>query len=228
MKILIRSISKCILAASLWSAAGGLVFAQAHGTGVFRARLTLPVQMVQPNPAAFDKVIRKTLNNSDIVNLALGRPLTTRVNPKTEVLAAEVTYESHSNAPNSQLIVYDETQNGQAGVVAVVATLQTLDWQNAYERTLNAGFGIGTGTINATTNGTPAQNGFIASAFQGAASCSGRHLFSVGESHATPLARGSVEGHLKFVYTDSKGTHNFDGYIVNGVGTVSGHPIGGW
>jgi hypothetical protein len=168
------------------------------------------------------------LNNTSIINLALGRPMSTKVNAKTEVLAAEVFFESHSNAPQSQLIVYDPTQNGEAGIRVVVATLQTLDWQNAYENTINTGFGIATGTINATTLGTPAQNGFLTSTFYGGGAGSGKHLFSVGDAKASPKANITVHSHIKFVYTDSKGAHNFDGIISSGVGSLSGKPIGGW
>ena len=202
-------------------------FGQFHDVGVFNVKLSLPAQMVVVGQQS-DTISRLTLDNTAIVNLALGRPMGTKLNTKTEVLAAAVSFESHSNAPLSQLVVYDTTKNGQAGVVAVVATLQTLNWQNAYENTLNAGFGFATGTINATTLGTPAQNGFQASTFQGGGSGSGKHLFSVGDANAAPKATVTVSGQAKFIYTDSKGTHTFDGLFVNGTGGLSGKPIGGW
>ena len=201
--------------------------AQFHDAGVFKATLVLPAQMVVIGVDA-DTVSHITLNNTTIVNLALGRPLATKVDPKTEILAAVAYFESHSNAPLSKLVVYDPTKNGQAGIRAVVATLQTLTWQNAYENTINTGFGFAVGTINATTLGSPAQNGFLTSAFSGGGSASGKHLFSVGDANASPKATVSIEGQAKFVYTDATGTHNFDGIFVGGKGTVSGKPIGGW
>lgn len=202
-------------------------FAQFHDVGVFKVKLTLPAQMVVVGQQS-DTISRVTLDNNAIVNLALGRPMGTKVDAKKEILAAAVSFESHSNAPLSQLVVYDTTQNGQAGVVAVVATLQTLNWQNAYEKTINSGFGFATGTIHATTLGSPAQNGFLASPFEGGGTGSGKHLFSVQDKNASPKAAITVSGQAKFVYTDSKGTHAFDGLFVNGTGSLSGKPIGGW
>lgn len=202
-------------------------FGQFHDVGVFKVTINLPAQMAVVGQQS-DTITRFTLNNTAIVNLALGRPMNTKLNAKTEVLAAAVSFESHSNAPLSQLVVYDPTQNGQAGVRAVVATLQTLNWQNAYENTINTGFGLATGTINATTLGTPAQNGFLTSTFQGGGSGSGKHLFSVGDANASPKGTASIQANVKFVYTDSGGTHNFDGLVAAGTASLAGKPIGGW
>ena len=202
-------------------------FGQFHDVGVFKVKLSLAAQMVVVGQQS-DTISRVTLDNNAIVNLALGRPLSTKVDAKKEVLAAAASFESHSNAPLSQLVVYDTTQNGQAGVVAVVATLQTLNWQNAYENTINTGYGYATGTINATTLGNPMLNGFHTSTFVGGGAGSGKHLFSVGDANASPKATINVSGQAKFVYTDAQGTHNFDGLFVNGAGSLSGKPIGGW
>jgi len=227
MKSLTRCFRFLIAAVGLATVSCLPAFGQFHNTGVFAVTMNLPAQMVVVGVQS-DTVTQITLNNTAIVNLALGRPINTKLNSKTEVLAAAATFESHSNAPQSQLIVYDPTQNGEAGVRVVVATLQTLDWQNAYENTINTGFGIATGTINATTLGNPAQNGFLISTFTGGGSGSGKHLFSVGDAKAAPKANITVHSHIKFVYTDSKGTHNFDGIIANGLGSLAGKPIGGW
>jgi len=229
MQAFLRLIKIQVIVGALLCAAAPAAMAQFHSPGVFRVQLSLPAEMVVKGTGAnFDTIARITLNDADIVNLVFGRPLTTKVNAKTEVLAAEVWFESTNSAPRSQLIIYDTTQNGQAGVRAVVATLQTLEWQNAYENIVNSGFGMATGVINATTNGTPALNGFLASPFDGAGSGLGKHLFNVGDAHASPVASVSIHAHLNFVYTDTKGTHHFNGFVFAGTGSLSGPPIGGW
>lgn len=229
MKRSIHCVCQLVVILAILCAARSTGQAQTHETGVFNAKLTLPAQMVVVGTGPdYDKVVRKTLKNNDLINLALGRPLSTKVNPKTEVLAAAVSYESASNAPLSQLIVYDPTQNGQAGVRTVVATLQSLEWQNAYGPSLNTGFGVASGTILATTLGNPAENGFLASAFSGGGTGAGKHLYIVGDEKASPVASVFIQSHLKFVYTDTQGTHSFDGFVVNGTARLSGKPIGGW
>lgn len=229
MKRSIQLICQLALSLAFLCAARSTGLGQTHETGVFNAKLMLPAQMVVLGEGPeYDKVVKKTLKNNDIINLALGRPLSTKVNPKTEVLAAAVSFESPSNAPLSQLIVYDPTQNGQAGVVTVVATLQTLEWQNAYGSKVNSGFGVASGTFEATTLGFPSQNGFLASTFTGSGSATGKHLYIVGDEKASPVATAFIKSHLKFVYTDTQGTHNFDGFVVNGTARLSGKPIGGW
>lgn len=229
MKRLIRLSSRFVLSLAILCAARSVGLAQTHDVGVFKATLSLPAQMVVIGTGPdYDKVVRKTLKNNDIINLALGRPLTTKVNVKTEVLAAAVSYESPTNAPVSQLVVYDPTQNGQAGVVTVVATLQTLEWQNAYGPGVNTGFGVASGTFLATTLGNPVENGFHASTFTGSGSGAGKHLYIVSDEKAAPVGTASIHSHLQFVYTDTQGTHDFDGYVVSGTARISGKPIGGW
>ncbi len=224
-----QAFKSLFIVAAVFCAATPAAFAQFHSAGVFRVQLSLPAEMVVRGTGQnFDTIATKKLTDADIVNLAFGRPLGTVVNPKTEVLGAEIWFESTNGAPQSKLIIYDTTKNGQAGVRVVVATLQTLEWQNAYEANLNSGFGMASGMFNATTNGTPAKNGFLASPFQGAGYGLGKHLFTVGDAHASPTASVSVEAHLNFVYTDTKGTHAFNGFVVAGTGTLSGTPIGGW
>jgi hypothetical protein len=229
MKAFLRLIKFQVIFAALLCAAVPAAMAQYHSAGVFKVQLSLPVKMVVKGTGAnYDTISLMTLNNADIVNLVFGRPLTTKINAKTEVLAAEVWFESTNSAPQSELIIYDTTQNGQAGVRMVVATLQTLQWQNAYEKAVNTGFGVATGMFNATTSGNPTLDGFLASPFEGSGSGLGAHLFNVGDAHAAPAATVSIHAQMNFVYTDAKGTHHFNGFVVAGTGSLSGHPIGGW
>lgn len=176
-------------------------------------------------PVLKGTIVKKTLTGNELVNLSLGRPLTTKLNAKTEVLALNATFETHGQAPESQLVVYDTTKNGAAGISLVLAEYGTLDWQNAYFNATNSGFGVSTGSFAA---GGDALNGVSASDFQGAGVASGKHLYLVTDPKASPLGTAALQGHLKFVYTDTKGTHNFDGIYLKGTGRVAGRPIGGF
>lgn len=170
-------------------------------------------------------IVKKTVTGTDLVNLTLGRPLGTKLDTKKEVLAQNATFETHGQRSESQLVIFDTTKNGSAGISKVLAEYGTLDWQNAYGDFTNSGFGLATGTLLA---GGTAQNGLSDSSFQGAGAASGKHLFSVGDKNASPVATAIIQGRLKFVYTDAKGAHNFDGIYVKGTGRVSGKPIGGY
>lgn len=196
-------------------------------TGVFNVKILLPVLEVQVNPE-IDKILTHKLANDDIVNLALGRPLDTKLNKETEVLAAVVTFETEGEPPVSQLVVYDTTKSGEDGIVAVVGTMDMLEWQIAYLSKDKSGFGLSRGKINATTHGTPAQNGFKESIVQGAGKCSGKYLVPLEEADAAPKGVVMIQGHVKYVYTDGQGTHTVDGFVTNGLGKISGKPIGGW
>jgi hypothetical protein len=197
-------------------------------TGVFNVKILLPVLEVQVNPE-IDKVLTHKLANDDIVNLALGRSLDTKVDKETEVLAAAVTFETEGEPPVSQLVVYDKTKTGKDGIVAVVGTMDMLEWQTAFLNKGRSGFGLARGKINATTLGTPAQNGFQESMVQGAGKCSGKFLFALkDDSDASPKGVVMIQGHVKYVYTDGQGLHTVDGFVTNGLGKISGKPIGGW
>jgi hypothetical protein len=176
-------------------------------------------------PGKQGTIVKKTVTGTDLVNLTLGRPLSTKLNAETEVLALNATFETHGQPPQSEVVIYDSTKNGAAGITQVLAAYGTLDWQNAYLNSTNSGFGVATGTIKAA--GT-AQNGLSDSDFQGAGAAAGKHLYIVHDANASPTATGVIQGHLKFVYTDATGTHNFDGIYLKGTGHVSGKPIGGY
>lgn len=176
-------------------------------------------------------IVKKTLAGNDIVNLALGRPLGTKVNTKTEVLALDATFETSGTTPRSHLVIYDTTQNGQAGIKNVLSESGPLFFQNLGVRSSNSGFGFSDGTL--VTSGS-AQNGLFDSNFQGAGTGSGKHLrydpntFQIIEKDISSVGSAFLQGELKFIYTDTKGTHNFDGIYIKGSSRVSGTPIGGY
>jgi hypothetical protein len=213
---------------SSWSLAAALTFgllvprlAFATDFVVYNATFKAVLQMVTDD----DVVITRKLGNNEIINLALGRPLTTKVDKKTEVLAGVGTYADHAN--ESKLIVFDPSQNGVAQIKVVVATLSALEFNNAYLPSKSSGTGFGTATFAATTLGTPAQNGFLLSTIQGGGSGSGPHDPFVDGDHKIS-GKGDCHGRIKFNYTDGTGTHVFDGFVLKCQGKASGKAIGGF
>jgi hypothetical protein len=188
---------------------------------VYSASIKLALQMVTDD----DVFVTRKLGNNEIINLALGRSLTTKIDKKTEVLAASGTYADH--VMESKLIVFDPSQNGLAQIKAVVGTLTALDFANAYLPSKSAATGFGSATFVATTLGTPAQNGFLLSPIQGGASgAAGHDPFAAGT--AKIAGKGTLQGRVRFNYTDATGTHLFDGVVLKGQGKLSGKPIGGF
>jgi hypothetical protein len=186
---------------------------------VYSATFKLVLQMVTPD----DVVVTRKLGNAEIINLALGRPLTTKVDKKTEVLAGVGSYSDH--ADESRLIVFNPSQNGIAQITETVGTLTALDFSNAYLPSKSAGTGFGTAVFAATTLGNPAQNGFLLSTVHGGGTGSGGHdPFATGTAKIS--GKGDLHGRIRFNVTDAGGTQLFDGFIVKGQAKVSGKSIG--
>ena len=119
---------------------------------VWKAALSLQLQV--PGPSG--SVITRKLSNSDVINLALGRPLTTKPDKKTEIVA--LAGDASTPGPASQLVIFNPT------TLAVVTKIWTL---NNFILVNNPDFSVDFVATNAsfvaTTLGTPAQDGFLAS-----------------------------------------------------------------
>ncbi|HEY2387761.1 MAG TPA: hypothetical protein VGK30_12430 [Candidatus Binatia bacterium] len=192
---------------------------------VYKASLKLVVQRVEIGQGgAFDTFVTKKLGNAELINLALGRPLDTKIDPKTEILAGAGTFSA--DAAQSKLIVFDPTQNGVAQIKATIGTVSTLDFTHAYLASKSQGAGFGTAVVAATTAGDPNSNGFLQSTFFCNGAGSGTHD-GVG-GNAKVSGKGSGTGRLMFKFTDQSGTHTFDGIVAKSEGKVSGKPIGGF
>lgn len=212
-----------LLAVSALALLPGARHAHATDFYVYNVTLKLVAEMVVVGMEA-DVIVKRKLGNADIINLALGRPLGTKIDKNTEVLAGAGTY--LSDAAESKLIVFDPSQNGVAQIKAVVGTLSTLDIDAAYLASKSQGSGIGSGVLATTTLGNPAQNGFLTSTFNGVGSGSGTHDPFGGNSKVS--GKGTGSGRLRFNFTDGGGTQLFDGIVVKAEGKVSGKPIGGF
>lgn len=179
---------------------------------IFAIKVSLPVNVVVGG-----QIVQRTLKENDIVNLALGRPLGTKVDKNTEVLAAAVgAYEIVG-----QVIVANPTQNGLAQVTTVVAEPTSLDVEKAYLNSGRQGLGTATGTVVATTLGNPALNALLTSTLWGGAGGKGK-----GFESGSASVKGSIAGRLSFRVTENGQTTTFAGFIVNGKGKVSGKPLG--
>lgn len=209
----------------------GLSLALAPGSAraavlyVYKASMTLPATMVIVRPMEdTDLIVNRKLGSKEAINLALGRPLGTKVDGKTEILAAAITFEPPSMAPIARLIVFDPSQNGLAQQKVIVAKLTNLDYATAYLSSKSQGLGIATAEIQATTLGDPAHDGFLLSTLQGGSVQSGAHIISTGNPKLSH--KGSLQGRLRFVTTDGGTTTPFDGFVVKGQFKFSGGFIG--
>jgi hypothetical protein len=188
---------------------------------VFKAGVSLKATMIVQQPSqATDLFIVRKVGPKELVNLALGRPLGSKVDSKTEILGFAVTFAE--DAQLSKLIVFDPTQNGIAQVKATVAHLTALDFAPGFKTSSIAGAGIATIAIDATTLGNPAQNGLLASTLNGAGLASGPFGFG---TITKGSGKGIVTGRLRFNVSDG-GRSPFDGYVTEGKVKGSGKPIG--
>jgi hypothetical protein len=181
---------------------------------VFPVKISLPVRMVEvgTDPGS---IVEKKLTQKDVVNLALGRPLGTKVDKKTEILAvAGARFEE--NIQKGRLIVFDPSQNGLAQIKVVVAQPIVIDREVALLEKGEQGQGTMTGQVLEV--GDPGENGLHATI--GWVSGDGKRKEDKG------TFKGIVAGRVSFNTTENGQTKTFSGYVVNGKVSVSGKPIG--
>lgn len=185
---------------------------------VFKAGAVLPVATVIEQPAApTDLFITRKLGPNQLINLALGRPLETKVDAKTEILAVAITFAE--DAQLSKVIVFDPSQNGAAQVKATIAHLDTIELARGYKSNGQSGSAAATIAVQATVLGAPAQNGFLASTLHGAGSGGGPFGFGTPEKGA---GKGIVTGRLRFHVAGGL----FDGIVTQGKVKASGKRLG--
>jgi hypothetical protein len=182
---------------------------------VFPVKISITIDMVEGG-APTDRIVKKTLKEKDLVNLALGRPLGTKVDKKTEVLAVALA----RSEPDTQgkAIVFDPSQNGLAQITTIVALPTVLDRETAYLGSKRQGQGTLTGEVQETTLGNPAMNALHSTTIWGGGG---------GTSSGAKISmKGVVAGRMSLTMTENGQTTTFAGFIVNGKGKVSGKPIG--
>ncbi len=180
---------------------------------VVKASLSLDVQFqgldAQSNPVV--KV--QKLSTNDIINLALGRSLSTKPDKNTEVLALAA--DDSTPGLGSLLVVFNP--NTQAFTTNVwtqsnVTLLANQDFSGAV-------VAIATLTIPQTTLGSPSLNGFLQSTLS--AGGSGK-----GENGAKGAAK-SLSGTINFKFTDANNvTTTINGIVIAGKFKAGGKSLG--
>lgn len=184
---------------------------------VFPVKISLPVRSVIIH-FDIDEVVKTTLKEKELVNLALGRPLKSKVDKKTEVLAIALTTEAPSTSPRAQLIVFNPSQSGVAAVTAVVAAATELDFDFVPG---GRGQGTVTAVIQQTTHGNPAENALNPTTVLATGAGTIGALVPPGLGTAVAL-QGAVAGRVSFTTQTSP----ISGFIVGGKAKVSGKVLG--
>ena len=183
--------------------------ADAEEFAIVALKVSLPVNVVVGS-----QIVQRTLKEKDLVNLALGRPLGTKVDKKTEVLAVAF----NADDAVGSAIVCNPSQNGLAQITTTVAEPTSKDLEKAYiSQGVSKAYGALTGTIVATTLGNPAQNGLLESTLFGGGG---------GSAAASASGTGVIAGRLHFRVTENGQTRDLAGFIVKGKAKVSGKPLG--
>jgi hypothetical protein len=183
---------------------------------VFPIKVTLPVQSVIIGMEV-DRVTKTTLKEKDVVNLALGRALRTKVDKKTEVLAVALTPEPPSPSALAKLVVFNPTLGS---VTTVVGDATVLD----YDAVTGSDGSQGQGTVTVAiqpTPGTPGPHALLASTLRatGAVKSSPLVLPALGQKLS---AKGVATGRMSF----RSGGSQVSGFVVDGKVKVSGKVLG--
>lgn len=203
---------------------------------VFKVSATLPLTHVVLG-AGSDKVTTKTLSGNDLVNLALGRALGTPLTKDKEILVLGFTFAGPLDAeqrpttpPLVKLMIYDKTAIGAARKVQEIATITSMDYQEAFVGAGHKGQGICAGNVLETPAvvpppGDPAKHKIFAAPFTGAATVTqGAGGFNSVDNFS--LTAKSISMRLKVMFTDKNNVLNtIDGYVVKGTFKTSGKRI---
>lgn len=191
---------------------------------VFPLTAKLPVRMVVVGQAV-DQVVSAALKEKDLVNLALGRPLGTKVDTKTEVLALALTAEPPSTSPLAKVIVFDPTATGSSRIVTTVAQVATLAFETAPLKGGVQGQGTLTADVRETVLGDPAHDALHATT-----------LYATGTGKASAFVPPGLDlgltlklvvgGRIGFTASRGAPVGTFAGFVVNGKAQASGKPIG--
>ncbi len=147
----------------------------------------------------------KTLKSDDIVNLALGRALGTKLDSKTEVLA----FASDVSTPGagSMLIVFNPSTTQITTTIFNTSNFVLLSNQDFTQNDAFSGV-----TIQATSLGDPVHDGFQQTTVA---------MGGTGKSSGS-FATSSVAGPISFAFTTNDVTTTIDGLVLKGKLKASG------
>ena len=177
---------------------------------IFKATVNLTVQFAGMDKSGNPAVLVRKLSSNDILNLALGRSLTTKPDKNTEVLALALDDGSPGDA--SQLVVWNPTAHSVTTVVWAQTNAHLIF--NGVDDT--SGVGIADVNIQATTLGDPTHNGFAASVLFGGGGGKGNGV-------SVSASATSLSGPLTFTVTDG----NAAPVTISGVVTAGKFKAGG-
>ncbi len=184
---------------------------------VYPVKVTLPVSILETSPGG-DSIAKKTLKEKDLVNLALGRALGTKVDKNTEILALQAARYSN-DAGEGRLVVFDPSENGMAQVTAVVAQPTSLDFDVAWIENGRRAHGFVEGTFVETTLGDPSKYAIHATDVWIGGGGKG-----VGEKK--PKGKLVIAGRMSFTNTEDGVTTTYAGFIGKAKAVIAGEPIG--
>ena len=210
---------------------------------IFKAAAALPVTMVIPGhfdgmDFVNDVRVSKTLKGDDLVNLAMGRSLGTKVDKTREVLALALADEGPGDvaAPTTRVIVYNPdpaVATDPERIKATIFTLSALSFDAATISGKPTGQGIGTVAVTPTPDPPPdpagdaTKNALLATSLDGAAIASAT-LSSVDASiTGFKVTLKGLGGAFHFKYTDAKhpASTDIDGILISGMFTTTGKPL---
>lgn len=164
---------------------------------VSKASVTLPVVYQTLDSHGVQILATKTLKTADVVNLALGRSLATKVNKKTEVLA--LAGNATTPGADSQVVVFNPQTN--------TITAKVWDFGNDFVLLSNEDFSknaaAGSMVFATTAVGDPVHNGFSTTTVT---------MGGTGKAQAVATSTAIV-GPLSFKFTDASNVTT----IINGL-----------
>jgi len=201
----VRSLLTCLLASALaFHAAGAAALSDVFE--IEKATVTLPVVYQTLDSHGLNVLATKTLKTDDLVNLALGRSLATKLDKSTEVLAFAA--DASTPGAGSKLIVFNPTTK------TITATVW--NFGNDFVLLSNDDFSknsaYGSMVVVATTAGDPAHNGLLTTT-----------LTAAGTGKFGSLSSTAVIGPVSFTFTDKNNvTTTINGIVLNGKAKGSG------
>jgi hypothetical protein len=181
----------------------------------YKATALFPVQTEEYDPKnPGGTIIKKlSLGTKEIINLGLGKPLSTKNGPDI-VLAVAL---NHDNPGTARLVVYNKKTLTELTTVLVLVTAPATN-VSSKDGDKGTGNGLAPGRIQATTLGTPSQDGLDQTDICGAATG------GLTPTETGPTFKMSATG----IIGDIKGRiagQILDGLIIKGMFTASGKPI---
>jgi hypothetical protein len=148
--------------------------------------MTLPVQFQTLDSHGKQVIATKTLKTADIVNLALGRPLSTKLDKATETLAFAA--DASTPGAGSTIVVFNPTTNTITATPFTTSNFILLSNQDFSKNVAYSNI-----DVQATTVGDFTHNALLATTFT---------VSGVGKSGSS-FSSTSVAGPVSFTFTDA-------------------------